>query len=60
MQGHLSILVQAMPNRHSLYVVYVQAKGNPLDPVTMGALCGAYGLAGKAEVQLLRTSVGLK
>ncbi|KAL0036562.1 hypothetical protein WJX79_000391 [Trebouxia sp. C0005] len=26
-----------------------QAKGNPLDPVTMGALCGAYGLAGKAE-----------
>ncbi|KAL0052674.1 hypothetical protein WJX82_005877 [Trebouxia sp. C0006] len=26
-----------------------QAKGNPLDPVTMGALCGAYGLAGRAE-----------
>ncbi|DBA86013.1 hypothetical protein WJX77_010551 [Trebouxia sp. C0004] len=26
-----------------------QAKGNPLDPVTMGALCGAYGLAGNAE-----------
>lgn len=28
----------------------VQAQGLPLEPVVVGAMCGAYGIAGKPEV----------